>query len=148
MVIDTVCATLPNTNSQASRSTHSPCARAVPHLQSWEGHPLALGEERLCGCSHVYVWEISNDERMPFQVWARGASVRCPTLSPHALPLTHTHIATHTHRDMCNFVINPLHIVLYSHHMFTTSKDLQDCRSIASKSTPDIDSVVSRGPGS
>lgn len=93
MLIDTVAATLPNTNSQKHAQS---CAHAVPHLQSWEGHPSAL-RERLCGCSHVYVWEISNDERMPFQVWARGASVQCPTLSyahTHALPLTHECVHT------------------------------------------------------
>lgn len=37
--------------------------------------------DRLRGCSHVYVWEISNDERMPFHVWTGGASVRRPTLT-------------------------------------------------------------------
>lgn len=59
------------------------------------GSPLLALRERLCGCSHVYVWEISNDERMPFQVWTRGASVQCPTLTPyartHMLPRRHTH---------------------------------------------------------
>lgn len=56
------------------------CTRAVPHLHhSWEGHLLAL-RESLCGCSRVYVLEISNDERISFQVWASGASAECSTL--------------------------------------------------------------------
>lgn len=117
--------------------------------------------ERLCGCSHVYVWEISNDERMPFQVWARGASAQCSTLftirtHTHAHPsLLHTlmhvcvrtymYIGIYTCRGICNFVINPPHLVLYSRHLFTS---LQDCRNIAFKSTSDSDSVVSQGPGS
>lgn len=113
----TVGETLPNTNSQASRRTHT--AALVLSLISSHGRvtPLAL-RERLCGCSHVYVWEISNDERMPFQVWTGGASVQCPTLSPyagtHALPLTHTLTLcmcvcgtySDIHTQRCNFIIN------------------------------------------
>lgn len=71
------------------------CARAVCHLQSWEGHLSGL-RERLCGCSCVYVWEISNDERIPFQVWAGGATKLHPfTMRTH----THRHVQTlaHTH---------------------------------------------------
>lgn len=99
------------------------------------GSPLLALRERLCGCSRVYVWEISNDERMPFQVWTRGASVQCPTLTPYAR--THMLIRRHTHLCMrvcvcvcvwvCtfihtyNFVIDPYVLVhghltyMYSH---------------------------------
>lgn len=91
-LIDTAGATLRNTNSRTPRSTHSPAL--VRSLISSHGRVTAAAlRERLCGCSHVYVWEISNDERMPFQVWARGASVQCSTL------LT-TRIHTHT-RTLC-----------------------------------------------
>lgn len=73
ILIDTAGIILSNTNN-----THGPCGGTVPRLGYWEGHPPPLAlrgrkRERLCGCSHVYVWEISNDERMAFQVWARGA---------------------------------------------------------------------------
>lgn len=55
------------------------CAPVVHHLQSLERHCLAPREGQ-CGCAHVYVWDISNDERMLFQVWARGASTPCSIL--------------------------------------------------------------------
>lgn len=81
--------------------------------------PRPSERERLCGCSHVYVWEISNDERMPFQVWARGASVQCPTLSPY----------THTLLHVCAYI--GIHNGICTYCMFATLKILQDCRYIA-----------------
>ena len=130
-LIDTPGATLRNTNSRTPGSTHSPAL--VRSLISSHGRVTAAAlRERLCGCSHVYVWEISNDERMPFQVWARGASVQCSTLLT-----THTHIHTHTHTlcaSVCAYIACtlaeacvisssiPSTLFFYSHHMLNTSQ--------------------------
>lgn len=116
--------------------------------------PRERERERLCGCSHVYVWEISNDERMPFQVGTGGASFKCPTLLPctstahmrsswRARSLARAYIRWHI-RSVCNFIIRCCTLCSVA-TMVTTSKDFSDT---ASRSMPDTDSVVSLGPGS
>lgn len=74
------------TITQTARTALCMCSTSSPVMGGSPPRPW----ERDCGCSHVYVWEISNDERMPFQVWAGGASVQCPTLSPYTQRHTHT----------------------------------------------------------
>lgn len=48
---------------------------------------------------------------MPFQVWARGASVQRPTLSPYArtLSLSRTHTHAHVSRHGAHADVQPLH---------------------------------------
>lgn len=84
-------------DSEETAENSRPGERAAPRLCTLSsgvqgGSPL--GPERLCGCSCVYVWEISNDERIPFQVWAGGAS----TLHPFTMcTQTRAHTRSHTH---------------------------------------------------
>ncbi len=78
--------TLASINKQSELLTHT-YKHELPHPQpqstGWRTQSAQRKIHRLCGCSNVYVLQISNDERIPFHVltWTT---------------LTHTHTHTHT----------------------------------------------------
>lgn len=69
------------THPRKSASSH------IPNHNPQGGGPETQRENRrLCGCSNVYVLQISNDERIPFHVWAGRALVHTPRPSATHTP--------------------------------------------------------------
>lgn len=148
MLIDRVGATLPNTNSRTARSTHSPAL--VQSLISSHGRVTSWPWERDCVDALMFMFgRLAMMKECLFKSGLEGPLLNAPPFSPYARTHAHpsllrTHIHTlmrvcvrtyiYTCRGICNFVINPPHLVLYSRHLFTS---LQDCRNTAFKSTPD-----------
>lgn len=97
------------------------CTRAVPHLQSWEGH--LFGPERACVDALMFMfWRLAMMKESLFKSGLEGPPLNAPPFSPynctHALPGSYartceTHvkvcsqIKAYTCRNICDFVLNP-----------------------------------------
>lgn len=78
-------------DKQTAGATHAQSQNTSSHIPNHNpqgGGPETQRENRrLCGCSNVYVLQISNDERIPFHVWTGRARVHTPRLNAtHTLP--------------------------------------------------------------